>query len=158
MIEKRIFDRTTKGTTTPPVALTLERGALRFFARTIGETNPIYLDAEAARAAGHPDILAPASYAAVVATLAGHEARRQGLPDLIEVIHGDLHRLLHGSESYTYHGPLYARDTLHVTHEITDFADIKGATLERAHITTRITHPTRGLLVETKRTLIHRLS
>lgn len=158
MLEKRLFDRTTKGKSTPPISVTLERGALQFFARTIGETTPLYLDPAAARAEGHPDILAPASYAGVVSTLAGHEAQRQGIPDLIEIISGDLHKLLHGSESYTYHGPLYAGDTVQVIHDITDFSDIKGHTLEIAHITTRITHPTRGLLVETKRTLIHRLS
>ena len=31
-------------------------------AKAIGETNPIYFDLEAARAAGHPDLLAPPSY------------------------------------------------------------------------------------------------
>lgn len=33
--------------------------AIRYFATAIGATNPVYTDREAARAAGHPDIVAP---------------------------------------------------------------------------------------------------
>ena len=40
----------------------IERGRIRFFSRTIGETNPVYLDVEAARAAGHRDIVVPPTY------------------------------------------------------------------------------------------------
>lgn len=152
-----IFDRSSKGQITPPIEVTLERGALQFFAETIGETNPIYLDVKAARAAHHPDILAPATYAVVVGALAGQQAKRMGQPDLLDLIHGDLRVLLHGSESYIYHGPLYAGDTVQVENEVTDFSDAKGGKLEIAHVTTRITHPERGLLVEASRAIIHQL-
>ncbi|MDA5557204.1 FAS1-like dehydratase domain-containing protein [Shimia sp. MMG029] len=152
-----IFDRTTKGQVTPTIEVALERGALQFFAETIGETDSLYLDPEAAQAAGHPDILAPATYAVVVGTLADQQARRAGQPDILARINGDLRVLLHGTESYTYHGPMYANDTVQVENEITDFTDAKSGALEIAHITTRILHPTRGLLVEASRSLIHRL-
>ncbi|MBO9409039.1 MaoC family dehydratase N-terminal domain-containing protein [Shimia sp. R9_1] len=153
-----IFDRSAKGHITPVIEITIERGALIFFAETIGETNPVHLDTRAARAADHPDILAPATYAVVVGTLAGQKAKRRGQPDILELINGDLRVLLHGAEDYTYHGPLYAGDTVEVENEITDFSDPKGGKLEIAHITTRISHPERGLLVEANRALIHRLS
>lgn len=152
-----IFDRTSKGTITPPVEVTLERGALAFFAETIGESNPIYLDAAAAQAAGHPDIMAPATYAVVVSTFAGQSAKRQGQPDILELINGDLRVLLHGTEAYQYHGAMFAGDTVSVVNEITGFSDAKGGALEIAHVTTRITHPTRGLLITATRGIIHRL-
>ncbi len=152
-----IFDRTSKGQITPDIAVTLERGALAFFAQTIGETDPVHLDAVAAQAAGHRDILAPATYAVVVGTLAGQQAQRMGQPDLLTLINGDLRVLLHGTESYQYHGPMFAGDTVHVHNEIVDFTDAKGGALEIAHVTTRITHPQRGLLVEAKRGIIHQL-
>ncbi len=152
-----IFDRTTKGHVTPPVEVTIERGPLAFFSETIGETNAIYFDPEAAQAAGHPDILAPATYAVVVGTFAGQQAKRHGQPDILELINGDLRVLLHGTEAYTYHGPMFAGEVVTVENEVTDFTDAKGGKLEIAHITTRITHPTRGLLVEATRGIIHRL-
>ena len=37
----------------PPSELALERGRLRFFALAIGETDPVYTDVDAARAAGY---------------------------------------------------------------------------------------------------------
>ncbi len=152
-----IFNRSTKGHVTPPIEVTLERGALAFFSETIGETDPLYFDPEAAQNAGHPDILAPATYAVVVGTFADQIARRKGQPDILELINGDLRVLLHGTETYTYHGSMFAGDVVTVENEVTDFTDAKGGKLEIAHITTRITHPTRGLLVEATRGIIHRL-
>ncbi|SFL30409.1 FAS1-like dehydratase domain-containing protein [Shimia haliotis] len=152
-----IFDRTTQGHVTPAVEVTLERGAIAFFAETIGETNSVHLDAAAAQAAGHPDVLAPATYAVVVGTFAGQQATRQGQPDLLTLINGDLRVLLHGTEGYDYHGPMYAGDTVSVENEITGFTDAKGGALEIAHVTTRISHAERGLLVTATRGIIHRL-
>ncbi|MGR3713319.1 MAG: FAS1-like dehydratase domain-containing protein [Shimia sp.] len=152
-----IFDRTSEGHITDPVAVTLERGAIAFFAETIGETDPMHLDADAAQAAGHPDVLAPATYAVVVGTFAGQKAARQGKPDLLTLINGDLRVLLHGTEAYDYHGPMFAGDTVHVQNEVTGFTDAKGGKLEIAHVTTRITHPERGPLVTATRGIIHRL-
>ena len=150
-----IFDRSTAGHVTPPIEVTLERGAIAFFAETIGETNPIHFDVDAARAAGHPDLVAPATYPVVVGTFAGKEADRKGAPDLLALIKADMRHLLHGTENYTYHGALYAGETVTVVNEILGFVDAKGGKLEVAQIATRITHPTRGLLIEAKRDLIH---
>ena len=41
--------------------------------------------------------------------------------------------------------------------EVAGFADAKGGKLEIATLIQRITHPDRGLLVEARRDLIHRL-
>ncbi|MDO8773368.1 MAG: MaoC family dehydratase N-terminal domain-containing protein [Burkholderiaceae bacterium] len=42
--------------------LPIERQRLRFFARAIGETDPVYTDVEAARAAGYADLPAPPTF------------------------------------------------------------------------------------------------
>ncbi|MEP2533702.1 MaoC family dehydratase N-terminal domain-containing protein [Shimia sp.] len=153
-----IFDRSTTGHITAPVTVTLERGAMIFFAETIGETDPIYLDPTAAHAAGHPDILAPLTYIAVIGTEAGKTAHRLGQTDFLDLIRADLRVLLHGNENYSYHGPLYAGDTVDVRTEIVGFVDAKGGQLEIAKIRQTMTHPERGLVVDIKRDLIHRLS
>ena len=42
--------------------MTIERGRLRLFAKAIGETDPVYTDVEAAKAAGYPDLPAPPTF------------------------------------------------------------------------------------------------
>jgi hypothetical protein len=46
----------------------VEKGRLRFFANSIGETNPIYSDEDAARDAGHPALPAPPTFTMVLDT------------------------------------------------------------------------------------------
>lgn len=150
-----IFDRSTAGHITPPVDVTLERGAIAFFAETIGETNPIHFDVDAARSAGHPDVVAPATYPVVVGTFAGNESARKGSPGILDLIKADMRHLLHGTESYTYHGTMYAGETVSVVNEVLGFVDAKGGKLEIAQVATRITHLERGLIVEAKRDIIH---
>jgi len=54
------LDQSFIGRTYPP-ASPYEVGAekIREFADAIGDPNPVYRDADAARAAGHPDVIAP---------------------------------------------------------------------------------------------------
>jgi hypothetical protein len=57
-----MIDRRWIGRELPAATFDIERGRLAFFARAIGETDPVYLDPDAARAAGHPDIPAPPTF------------------------------------------------------------------------------------------------
>src|SRR3546814_3188119 len=43
----------------PAIRWEVEKGRLRFFAKAIGETRPEFIDEDAAKAAGHPSLLAP---------------------------------------------------------------------------------------------------
>ncbi len=45
-----------------PMPFEVERGRLRFFAETIGRTDPIYFDLDAARRAGHRDLPVPLTF------------------------------------------------------------------------------------------------
>src|SRR3546814_13310199 len=79
-----LFKRETKGFVTAPVTLQLERGRMQFFAHLLGETDPIFNDPMAARAQGHPDILPPPSFPAVIETLANEQRSRTGQLPLTE--------------------------------------------------------------------------
>ena len=57
-----MIDRSWIGRELPAATFDLERGRLAFFASAIGETDPVYRSHDAARAAGHPDIPAPATF------------------------------------------------------------------------------------------------
>jgi acyl dehydratase len=49
----------------PATVYAVGREKIREYARAVGETNPLHLDVEAARAAGHADLVAPPMFAVV---------------------------------------------------------------------------------------------
>lgn len=119
-----MIDRRWIGTALPPALLTLERGRLRFFAKAIGEADPVYRDPDAARAAGHPDLPAPPTFlfaAELDADAAFWLVERLGVP---------LARILHGEQSFTYHRLVHAGETICVRTRITDIHAKRGGALE----------------------------
>jgi acyl dehydratase len=90
----------------PPVRYEVGREKLREFAVAVGETDPVYHDEEAARAAGHPDIPAVPTFPIVLhmrAALAMHGDPELGL---------DYSRVVHGEQEFVYHRPIRAGDRL----------------------------------------------
>ncbi len=110
--------------TTPPVTTVIERGRLRLFARAIGETDPVYFDVPAARAAGHPDLLVPPTY------LFGVELEAPQPFGYLTELGVDLRRMLHGEQSFTYLLPVHAGDTVRSESTIVDAYERKGGALQ----------------------------
>lgn len=103
------------GRTSQPVTLDIERGHIRRFCEAIGEDDPIYFDEQAARAAGHPQVPAPPTFAAA---LRPNDARA-GI-DL------DWKKILHGEQEFTFARPLYAGDRLTLVQRIADLYEKSG--------------------------------
>ena len=61
-----------------PVRYAVGREKIREYARAVGETNPVHLDVEAARAAGYADLVAPPMFAVVYARR--RSGRRSSIP------------------------------------------------------------------------------
>lgn len=102
----------------------IERGQLKLFAKAISETNPIYFDQSAARAAGHRDILAPPTFGNCLKLLAPSK-------DLsYESLGIDYKSLLHAEEKIESFHPIYAGDRLILTTEVIDMYEKKGGALE----------------------------
>jgi acyl dehydratase len=101
------------GRQSEPIVLDVERGHIRRFAEAVGDPNPIYYDEAAARAAGHPRIPAPPTFAVA---LRANDPR--GGIDL------DWRKLLHGEQEFTFARPLYAGDRLTIVGRIAA-ADVK---------------------------------
>ncbi|MEQ9586390.1 MAG: MaoC family dehydratase N-terminal domain-containing protein [Parvibaculaceae bacterium] len=152
-----IFDRSTLGQKTGIVRVPIERGRIRFFAKTIGETSPIHSDIEVARRAGYPDIVAPLTYPMVIWMEANEALSDRGEKPAFILINSDFRRLLHGSERYDYSGLIFAGDVVDVTTEVMGFETKSSGRMELAHLKTEITHPERGVLVSAHATAIHRL-
>jgi acyl dehydratase len=53
------------GKTFPPIVYAVGREKIREYANAVGETNPLHLDLDAARATGHADLVAPPMFAVV---------------------------------------------------------------------------------------------
>ncbi len=97
----------------PPTVYAVGREKVREYAAAVGETNPLYLDVEAARAAGYSDVVAPPMFAVVYAG----PAVVQGLFDPeLEI---DFAHLVHGSQELRW-GPLVVAGD-----EITTTASVK---------------------------------
>lgn len=152
-----IFDRAAKGARVDAVTVSVERGAVRFFAQVLGETNPIHFDAAAARDAGHPDIVAPASFFVVIEASANESLRRSNRPAAAALVNCDYRYLLHGDERYVYQAPIYASEDVQFITRVVDFYDKKGGAMEFVTFESSIISEKRGLLVRSKRTLLHRL-
>ena len=76
------------------------------FATAIGAADPAYHDPQAARAAGHPDVIAPPTFPFVVTWA----ATRQIIDD--PEIGIDFSRVVHGDQRFAYTRPIAAGDQL----------------------------------------------
>ena len=82
-----------------PVTYAVGREKIREYARAVGETNPLHLEVEAARAAGHRDVVAPPMFVVVYTSPAIGPAMVD--PD----IGMDFSRMVHGAQEFAW-GPL----------------------------------------------------
>lgn len=104
--------------------LPVERSRLLFFAKAIGETNPIYTDLSAARDAGYTDLPAPPTFLFSVELDSGAAFAmldRLGVPP---------QKILHGEQGFEYFEPVVVGDTVTVTSKIRDIYDKKNGALE----------------------------
>ena len=108
----------------PPFAAEVEKGRLRLFAKAIGETDPIYFDEQAARAAGHASLPVPPTFFFCL------EMERADPYDWFHELGMPLGRVLHGEQSFTYHRTAYAGETLTFSAELLDIYEKKNGALQ----------------------------
>jgi acyl dehydratase len=111
------------GRRTPPVTVTIDRGRLRLFAKATGQTGAVYVDVDAARAAGHPDLLVPPTY------LFGIDLERPDPFGWYRELGFDMDAMLHGSQSFEYFTAVHAGDEVTVESIITDVQTKRGGAL-----------------------------
>jgi acyl dehydratase len=103
------------GRASRPWVVELERGAIARYADAIGDPNPVYRDAAAARAAGHPDIIAPPTF---VGWPVG-EAASVRVPS-------PFFRNVTGGVEFLYERPLLAGERLIATATLRDLYEKRG--------------------------------
>lgn len=97
---------------TEPYSVGIEK--IREFALAIGDTNPCYHDSEVARAAGHPDVIAPPTFLTLI--------NLQAIDVVINdpEIGVDYARMVHGNQNFRHYRPVHAGDRIVVQTHIDD--------------------------------------
>lgn len=107
----------------------VSREKIRDFAAAIGDPNPLYVDPDAARAAGHRDVVAPPTFLTVLSfrfSAAGPTADPElGL---------DYSRIVHGEQRFTLHRPVVAGDRLVSTTTIDEIRAIRDNEMLRTRV------------------------
>lgn len=119
-----MIDKKHIGLKSTPHRVEVEKGRLRFFAKAIGETDPLYFDDDAAKAAGYASLPAPPTFAFCL----GME-KTNPFEDL-ETMGIDLGKVLHAEQKFTYHTSICAGDRLSFETEVSDIYEKKGGALE----------------------------
>ncbi|GAA4831560.1 MaoC family dehydratase N-terminal domain-containing protein [Luteimicrobium xylanilyticum] len=108
----------------PPTApYAVGREKLREFAAAVGSTHPAHHDVTVARGAGYPDVVAPPTFAVVVA----QRAEAQYIED--EAAGIDFSRVVHADERFTHHRPIVAGDELVTVLHVDSLRERAGITM-----------------------------
>ncbi|WP_432842584.1 MaoC family dehydratase N-terminal domain-containing protein [Dactylosporangium sp. CA-092794] len=95
-----------------PEPYEVSREKIREFAEAIGDPQPAYVSAEAARKLGYPDVIAPPTFAVVLSA-------RSGENPIFEPGMGmQYERVVHGEQSFVHHRPITVGDVLWVSSRI----------------------------------------
>ena len=117
-----------------PYSVGVETGRLKFFAKAIGQTDPVYTDEAAALAAGHPALPVAPTFLFCLEMDGNNPFTVRELLDL------PVPKVLHGEQRFVYHATAYAGDTLTFAQHIADIYAKKGGLLEFVVRETRVTN------------------
>jgi len=108
------------GKTFEPATYAVGREKIREYAHAVGETDPLYLDVAAARAAGYDDVVAPPMFAVVYSLPAVWPA----LFD--EEVGIDFGRMVHGGQEFQWGPVVVAGEEITTTANLKDVSERRG--------------------------------
>ena len=114
MIEPVALDQSLKGKEYQEVSFVVKREQVLAFADAIGEEDPVFRDAAAAKAAGYPEQLAPPTFATRMQILTS------GQVVLDQELGLDYSRVVHGEQAYQWRRPVVVGDVLSATPRVAD--------------------------------------
>jgi acyl dehydratase len=103
-----------------PKIYAVGREKVREFANAVGETNPVHLDLEAARAAGYADVVAPPMFAVV------YSAPAMAPAVLDPEVGINLAMMVHGGQEFVWDEPVVAGDEITTTASVKDISERGG--------------------------------
>jgi acyl dehydratase len=103
-----------------PKVYAVGREKVREYANAVGETNPVHLDLEAARAAGYADVVAPPMFAVV------YSAPAMAPAVLDPEVGLNLAMMVHGGQEFAWGKPVVAGDEITTTASVKDISERDG--------------------------------
>ena len=119
-----MIDKAHIGYEPEPITMDIEKGRLKFFARSTGQDDPIYLDEDAAKAAGYRSLPAPPTF------LFSIDLEQEAPMAFLDMLGVNIARILHGEQEFTYHKPICAGDTITLKSRVEDIYDKKNGAME----------------------------
>jgi acyl dehydratase len=113
-------DTKAAGKSYEPKIYAVGREKVREYANAVGETNPVHLDVEAARAAGYPDVVAPPMFAVV------YSAPAMAPAVLDPEVGINLAMMVHGGQEFVWGKPVVAGDEITTTASVKDISERDG--------------------------------
>ena len=147
------LDKSFIGRTFEPFTVEVDKSKIRELAQALGDDNPVFVDDEAAQAAGLPGIVAPPTYPALFKMWG-----EGGSSPHIKTIGGNVLRLLHGEESYEYFGLIRPGDVITGQTKVVDITEKegRGSTLDIVKLQTDYRNQHGELVVVGKSTIVIR--
>ncbi|MDG2198716.1 MAG: MaoC family dehydratase N-terminal domain-containing protein [SAR324 cluster bacterium] len=145
-----MIDKNLIGYSFEPVQLAVEAGRLKFVAKALGLTDPVYSDADAACAEGYSDLLAPPTFPFML------ESDALDLEALCEFFGQNVKHLLHAEQKFTYHQLICAGDQITFVKTIREIFDKKNEQLEFVVSDNTLTNQNDILCVESQTTYVFR--
>lgn len=135
----------------PAFEVQVERSMAVNFARGLDETNPVYLDREAAMAAGFRDVLTLPTFPIAMST-----ERVDLIFAMLSLLQLDPARILHASQRFVHHRPICVGDVLTGRKRIAAITDRKAGALTFVDTVLEYHNATGELVCEDHCSLVHR--
>jgi acyl dehydratase len=161
-------DRDVIGRPTGASVVTVERGPVSIFAKSVTDASPIYQDRSAAQGAGFDDIPAPPTFAFSGLAFWGAFPEDQpadnpakGRNPTMEIIGSLMAKggmVLHGEQEFVYHRPVVVGDVLRQEGKVVDVyeKESKGSTMTFLVTENEYRDQSGELVLTTRMNLIHR--
>lgn len=115
------LDQSFVGRSYPPTEpYEVARVKIREFAEAVGDRQPAYLDTEAAKALGHPDVIAPPTFPIVISMPASDQVVKDPALGL------DWSRVVHGDQRFVYERPMRAGDRIECVVKVDSIKTLAG--------------------------------
>ena len=126
-----MIDQGRIGFATEPTDVTVDGWRVKLFCEAVGETDPVYWDPAAARAAGHRNCPVPPTFLKAI------ESEHFSSAALMKLLDVPLRGVLHAEQSFEHLAPVYVGDTVEVSRMVADIYDRKDGALTFIVVETR---------------------
>ena len=146
-----MVDASAIGRAFTPVTARVEPGRLRYFLDTIGETNPVYRDPAAAKAAGFQATPVPPTYLFCLEFMDSEKPF-----EMLQALNMDLRKVLHGEQKFVYHAPVVVGDVLTFRSEVADVVQKKGGAMTLITVATQVNNQNGEPVADAIRVVVER--